>query len=105
MKMKMASIVLISGIFSTGALAADYEVGQKNKAFTETALTVSVGDTVKFKNNDDFFHNIFSLSDAATFDLGSYPKDEYKAYTFDQAGTVDVECSIHPDMKMTITVQ
>ena len=63
-------------------------------------LTVKVGDTVKFVNNDAFFHNVFSLSDAALFDLGSFPKGESKSVTFEESGVVEVECAIHPDMKI-----
>ena len=59
---------------------------------------------VSFKNEDPFFHNVFSLSDAKTFDLGSYPKGQSKSVTFDKPGTVEVECSIHPEMKMLIEV-
>ena len=87
------------------AWSEEYEVGQENKTFSSKELTIKVGDTVNFKNNDSFFHNIFSLSDTATFDLGSYPKGEFKGFKFDQAGVVDVECAIHPDMQMTIKVE
>lgn len=90
---------------TAGVNAETFEVGQKDKSFTTKSLTVSVGDTVKFVNNDPFFHNVFSLSDAKFFDLGSYPKGESKSVTFDQAGTVEVECAIHPEMLMTIEVK
>ena len=43
------------------ALAAEHEVGQKNKAFTVKKLEIKVGDTVSFPNHDPFFHNVFSL--------------------------------------------
>ncbi len=96
---------LIYSLCAQTALADEHEVGQKDKAFTASELTIKVGDTVNFKNLDPFFHNIFSLSDSATFDLGSYPKGEHKGYTFDEAGVVEVECAIHPDMLMTIKVE
>ncbi len=92
-------------LFVGVADAAEHEVVQKNKAFSVEELTVKVGDTVKFTNQDDFFHNVFSLSDLKTFDLGSYPKGEFKSVTFDKAGTVEVECAIHPSMLMTINVE
>ena len=85
--------------------AEEYEVGQKDKAFSTQELTIKTGDIVNFKNNDTFFHNIFSLSDAATFDLGSYPKGEFKGFKFDAVGVVEVECAIHPDMQMTIKIE
>lgn len=84
--------------------AAEFEVGQKDKKFTRRTLTVKVGDSVTFKNQDPFAHNVFSLSEAKTFDLGSYPQGQSKKITFDQPGTVEVECAIHPDMKLTVEV-
>lgn len=80
-------------------------VGQKDKAFTVKEVEIKVGDSVRFLNEDPFFHNVFSLSDAALFDLGSFPKDEYRDITFDTAGDVEVECAIHPSMKMVIHVK
>ncbi len=85
--------------------AAEFEVGQQNKQFTKKSLTVKAGDSVKFTNQDPFFHNVFSLSETKTFDLGSYPKGQSKSVTFDKPGTIDVECAIHPNMKMTIKVE
>jgi plastocyanin len=90
--------------------AAEYVVDQKNKTFVQNgtkveALTISVGDTIRFKNEDPFFHNIFSLSDLKTFDLGSFPKGDSKSVTFDKPGVVEVECAIHPEMYMEVTVK
>lgn len=90
----------------TTALAQEtHTVGQLDKKFTVDDLTVSVGDTVEFRNDDDFFHNVFSLSDLKPFDLGSYPQGESKSVTFEEAGELEVECAIHPSMFMTITVE
>ncbi len=90
---------------SVNLWASSYEVGQSDKKFTVSNLIVKVGDTVSFKNNDSFFHNIFSLSDAALFDLGSFPRGESRSVVFDTAGVVEVECAIHPSMQMKITVE
>ena len=87
------------------ANAAETEVLQKNKQFSIKSIKVKVGDSANFKNEDAFFHNIFSLSPAKTFDLGSYPQGQSKKVTFDKAGIVEVECAIHPEMKMTVEVQ
>ncbi len=84
--------------------AAEYEVHQRDKAFSTIYLKVKVGDTVNFVNNDPYFHNIFSLSETKPFDLGSYPRGEGRKVTFDKAGKVFIECAIHPFMKMQIDV-
>lgn len=82
-----------------------YRIGQKDKQFTQNHLVVKKGDRVIFGNDDPFFHNVFSLSAPATFDLGSYPEGESKSVVFTQAGEVEVECAIHPSMRLKIQVE
>ena len=96
---------ILSITCAAAAASAEFEVGQVNKAFVVTELKVKAGDTVSFKNNDPFAHNIFSLSDAKSFDLGSYQQGQTRKVVFDKPGTVEVECALHPGMKMTILVQ
>jgi plastocyanin len=86
------------------AQAADHLVDQKDKQFSVRTLRVKVGDSVTFRNSDPFAHNVFSLSDIKGFDLGSYANGQSKSVTFDKAGKVEVECSIHPTMQMVIEV-
>lgn len=102
---KSLLLLATSLVLSSTAYAKDYEILQKDKKFSQTTLKVKVGDVVNFKNEDPFSHNIFSLSDIKTFDLGSYPKGQSKSVTFDKPGTVEIECAIHPDMKLTVEVQ
>ncbi len=89
---------------SAQVLAGEQVISQKNKQFEPKSLNVKVGESITFKNDDTFNHNVFSLSDTKMFDLGSYPGGASKSVKFDKAGTVEVECAIHPDMKMTIQV-
>lgn len=86
------------------AHSAETVVEQKDKQFSVKRLKVKVGDSVSFRNSDPFFHNVFSLSDAKTFDLGSYAQGQAKSVTFDKPGTVEVECAVHPGMKMMVDV-
>lgn len=99
--------ILLTALLLTVLLshAADFEVAQKNKQFSQKVLSVKVGDSVNFRNEDPFVHNIFSLSDTKTFDLGTYPQGQAKKVTFDKPGTVEIECAIHPEMKMTVEVK
>ncbi len=92
-------------LFTLCSFATEHTVGQKNKTFSNKTLKIKVGDIVKFENQDPFFHNVYSLSDINTFDLGSYPKGENRAVTFNTAGTVAVECAIHPNMFMEVIVE
>lgn len=100
------SLILVSLIFAASSVAAkEYIVDQKDKQFSQKTLKVKVGDSVDFRNSDDISHNVFSLSDAKSFDLGSYPKGQMKRVTFDKPGMVEVECSIHPTMQMVVEVE
>ena len=101
-------LVAVSG--SAMALAKDITVNQQNKTFLidnakVEAITINQGDTIHFMNNDPWFHNIFSLSDLKTFDLGSYPQGESRPVTFDKKGVVEIECAIHPNMHLEVTVK
>ena len=98
-------LLIVFMFFCNTVFAENFLVSQKNKEFTIKTLTIKKGDTVEFLNEDDVFHNVFSLSDAKLFDLGSYPKGKSKSVTFDEPGTVEIECAIHPSMKMTIVVE
>jgi plastocyanin len=99
---RLAAIAFIA--LAPHADAAQYEVVQLNKAFSTLYLKVKVGDTVSFVNKDPYFHNIFSLSESNSFDLGSHGPGERRSVTFDKPGKVFVECAIHPFMKMQIDV-
>lgn len=102
--MKKSIILLLAIGLSAPAFSAEVTVAQKDKKFSKSSLKLKVGDSIEFRNDDAFNHNVFSLSDAKTFDLGSYPQGQSKKVTFDQAGEVEVECAIHPEMKLKVEV-
>lgn len=104
--MKKAIIMVACALAALAGegLAAQHVVGQKDKAFSVRTLKVKVGDTVAFRNDDPFFHNIFSLSEAQSFDLGTFPKGQSRSITFVRPGRIEIECAIHPDMKLVIEV-
>ena len=98
-------VIALVALLPAVAGAAQFEVEQKNMAFSTPTLKIKAGDTIQFKNADAVSHNIFSISDAKTFDLGAFTNGQSKAVTFDKPGTVDVECAIHPSMKMKVEVE
>lgn len=105
MKSNLAWIgALALSMMSGAAGAAEHVVAQKSMAFSTKKLSMKVGDSVKFVNEDPYSHNLFSLSEAKSFDLGPSPQGGSKSIVFDKVGTVEVECAMHPDMKLTIVV-
>ena len=79
-------------------------VSQKGAVFSPHVLPVAVGTTVEWPNEDEIFHNVFSISEAKEFDFGLYKKPEMKRVTFSKPGRVDVFCSIHSSMNCVILV-
>ena len=80
-------------------------VKQEKANFLPGVLPVVVGTTVEWPNNDDIFHNVFSMSDAKPFDLELYKGNPpEKRVKFDRAGRVDVFCSIHANMHCVVLV-
>lgn len=84
-------------------------MAQRDERFVPHVLPVLQGATVDFPNDDDVYHNVFSLSSAAGgrrgFDLGRYPKGTSRSVTFTKSGIVQVFCHIHSDMSATILVR
>jgi plastocyanin len=104
MHISIAAAGLLALSLSWAAGAADLTVTQKGNEFSVRALKVKAGDSVDFKNDDPHFHNVFSLSDVKSFDLGSYPQGQSRKVKFEKEGTVEIECAIHPQMKLTVEV-
>jgi plastocyanin len=80
-------------------------ISQRGASFEPHVLPIVVGTTVEWPNNDDIYHNVFSMSEARQFDLQLYkgnPPD--KKITFDKPGRVDVFCSIHANMHCIVLV-
>ena len=101
----MRKFVLIAvGLLPIASLATDHVVRQSAKAFSVTSLRARVGDTIEFRNEDPFVHNIFSLSDAQSFDLGTFAKGQTRSVKLESAGRLEIECAVHPEMKLTVEV-
>lgn len=79
-------------------------ISQRNLQFSPDFLIAVRGQRVDMPNDDDVAHNVFSFTGMNTFNLGIYPKGEYRSVTFDKTGIVDLFCSIHRDMHARIFV-
>lgn len=77
---------------------------QKNQEFAPHILPLIAGETVRIRNSDPVYHNVFSLSKIKKFDVGRRPKGDYKDVTFSEPGLVDVFCDIHSHMHALIVV-
>ncbi len=77
---------------------------QRNETFYPHVLAITTGTIVDFPNSDRIYHNVFSLSKAARFDLGRYASGSSKSIRFDRPGIVRVFCDIHSHMNAFILV-
>lgn len=85
--------------------AAAHPVTQKGKVFAPGTITVKVGDTVTFKNDDDVTHNAFSTSKGNEFNAKAQTPGSTTEIAFKAKGTVAVKCAFHPGMSLTVKVE
>jgi plastocyanin len=81
-----------------------FEMAQADKSFAPPLLIVPVGATVAFPNRDGYYHNVFSPTPDAKFDLGLYRGGIAKTVTLEKPGVVSVYCNIHSQMSANVLV-
>jgi plastocyanin len=98
-------VVFIQDPPRAGTLTTTHaRIAQEGESFSPRVVAITRGSTVDFPNSDPFFHDVFSLSRAASFDLGSYPRGSSRSQSFPRAGLVKVYCHIHSQMSASILI-
>ena len=77
-------------------------ITQKQQTFLPNVLPVTKGTTVYFLNEDEFFHNIYSLSPGSRFNIGRRPPGDPYPIKIKKNGVIKLSCDIHPHMYGTI---
>jgi plastocyanin len=72
-------------------------------SFALESLTISVGDSVRWTNNDDAPHTATHVD--GDWDTGTLNQGESATLEFTEAGTFEYFCAIHPQMTATLTVE
>jgi plastocyanin len=80
------------------------EVTMKDIKFDPKNLTVKVGDTVEWVNDDSVGHDV-TADDFKSGDPGGMASGDTFEHTFEKAGTYDYVCTVHPGMEGTVTVK
>ena len=92
----------------TGAAAAPEaaagEVIMKGIRFQPADITVKVGDTVTWKNEDPVEHNAVDEA-GGKFKSELFGEGGTYEYKAEEAGKIDYVCTVHPGMGGTITVE
>jgi plastocyanin len=94
--------MLAAWIVGGTALAADSTVRIESFTFTPGSVTVNIGDTVTWRNDDTAGHTATAASE---FDTGAIAPGATAEITFATAGTFAYVCSIHPQMSGTVVVE
>ena len=97
-------VIYLEGVPGVPRKRKNATIRQREKQFEPQLTVVVKGTTVDFPNEDKVFHNVFSVSRPARFDLGLYKSGTMKSVEMKRAGTIDVYCNIHPDMVAKVKV-
>lgn len=97
--------VYVENIRGPSVKGQKVRIDQVNKQFVPAWAVVQRGTTIEFPNRDNIYHNVFSLSSGNSFDLGLYNSgSEPKGHTFEEPGSADIYCNIHPQMAASVLV-
>ena len=110
----VGALVLVAGLAACGddtdagdqaSAPAPPSVEIERSRYAPAELSVASGDEVEFTNLDGFDHTVTSAADSPVeFDSGSFGQDETFTQRFEEPGTYDYFCEIHPTMRGTIVV-
>ncbi|MCZ7401508.1 MAG: cupredoxin family copper-binding protein [Candidatus Methanoperedens sp.] len=105
----LISVVLISGCTGQKTVtktditpAAPNSVAIKGFAFAPETITVAKGTTVTWTNMDSVAHTVVAADNA--FSSQTLENGQSYAHTFNDIGTFEYKCSIHPGMSGKVIV-
>jgi plastocyanin len=93
-----------SGGGDDGGGSGGAQVSMEGIAFNPAEVSVPVGGTVTWTNNDDVGHDVTG-DDFSSGDPGGMSSGDTFEQTFDEAGTFDYVCTVHPGMEGTVQVE
>jgi plastocyanin len=100
--MQQPGVTTTTAIPEKTASVSDNTITIKDFAFNPPAMTVRAGATVRWVNADSATHRIQARGDIISPLLSS---GQSWSRIFDQAGTYEYTCTIHPSMHGTLVVE
>lgn len=108
------SLALIAGMVAAAILSCNNDddgspepeaeaVVIDNMTFSPGTLSVSVGTTVTWINNDDVDHT--TTSSDGEWNSGILEPGESFSHSFNETGNFDYICTLHPDMTGQVAVE
>lgn len=86
----------------TGVMEA--VIDQVDKEFVPALTVVSAGAEVRFPNNDNIRHHVYSFSEGNAFEIPLYADREAPPVTFANPGVVALGCNVHDWMSAYVFV-
>ena len=94
-------------VFGLAACSADgpvtVNVSVENFKYVPDPITISVGDSITWTNEDPVGHTATATDES--FNTGLFFPDKIATITFDAAGTFPYFCATHPEMVGTVVVE
>ena len=91
------------------AAAEEVRVTLEGFAFDQAELTISAGTEVSFLNADAAPHTVTEGTDGEAVENpvidDELAGNQATSFTFDEPGTYELTCRLHPSMNMTVTVE
>src|ERR1700675_3393883 len=93
-------IICGAAIVVIPALAEQHVITQKDRTFSQVAISIRQGESIVFKNADDVTHNVFSVSPGMEFDIRRQAPGASSSVPFPREGVAVIRCSIYPGVQL-----
>jgi len=106
--MEPEAMILFTGTISVPSGSSTPGCDETNECFIPAEVTVNVGETVTWSNDDSAAHTVTSGTPTGgpdgTFDSSLFMADTTFSHTFDNAGEYNYFCMVHPWMTGKVQV-
>lgn len=86
------------------AAAEEYVVTMAGANYSPSSINASIGDTIRFVNDDDTDHNVFVPTASHALDLGKQEPGGEIELVLRTPGSFEVECVFHGHMLLQVEV-
>ena len=97
-----AGTVVCCAVYAAVAAPGETHLTIDNFTFRPDTITVPMGTTIVWENDDDIPHSIVETT--GKFHSMALDTEDKFSFTFDKAGTFEYFCSLHPYMKAKVVV-
>ena len=97
-------VLLCATVITHQAAAEEIVVTMSGANYAPSEMNASVGDTIRFVNDDGADHNVFVPTASHALDLGKQEPGSELVLTLRAPGTFQVECVFHSHMHLKVEV-